>query len=165
MSLSPQVEIFEETGLEMFLSDTILLLSLYRNGRKDKVREKARLLEMAKQYISNAIKGFKGNEETQRTRYYELSEETISQDTAYREALSTVQDKADEHSLFTQTLPQYVQILQKVIDEESVEQQDLDDIITFFKRIAGRIRVKYYKYLQSPVSSWSTSGREEYAMG
>jgi len=122
-------------GLEMFLTEVNLLLVLYKNGMKHKIKGKEKFLFMAKEYFSKAMQGFKNEQRFKRTGRIVFNEKTIAADTAYHELLVGIKNGKE----FQKILAACIDTLQNVIDEKDVDSEKIDTITSILKSIMFEI--------------------------
>ncbi len=149
-----QNEILKQLGLEMFLTEVNLLLVLYNNGMRHKIKGKENFLFMAKEYFSKAMRGFKNDQQAKKTGMRTFNEETIAADTAYRELLVGIKN-VEEFKIY---LPVYIDTLQNIIDKKDVDSKKIDNITSILKSITAQIRKNHCEYLEFPISFLGSSG-------
>jgi len=128
-------EFLKRLGLEMFLTEVNLLLVLYKNGMKHKIKGKEEFLFMAKEYFSKAMQGFKNEQRFKRTGAIVFNEKTIAADTAYRELFVGIKNGKE----FQKILAVCIDTLQNVIDEKDVDSEKIDIITSILKSITAQI--------------------------
>lgn len=153
-----QNEIFRQLGLEMFLTEVNLLLLLYRNGMRHKVKGKEKFLSMAKEYFSKAMQGFENERQAQKTGMRIFNEETIDVDIVYRELLVEIKNIEN----FKSVLLSYIDTLQNIIDRKEVGLEKIDSITLVLKSITARIRKNHCAYLESHLKTLDKSRSIEF---
>ena len=146
-------DILKQLGLEMFLTEVNLLLVLYKNGMKHKIKGEENFLLMAKEYFSKAMQGFENEQQAKKTGISAFNEETIAADTAYRELLVGIKNVEG----FKKALPVFIDTLQNIIDGNNVNSKKIDSITSVLESITARIRKNHCEYLESPITSLSAS--------
>ncbi|MBA7495126.1 hypothetical protein ES702_05705 [subsurface metagenome] len=151
MNGSVQARTLEQLSLEMFLGEVKLLLLLYKNGMKGEVDKKRQFLALAKEYFSNAVKGFEDHKKNQETGKLTLTKEAIAADTAFRE-LSVAIEKTEEAP---KTLQSCIQTLEGTLDRKEVDPKDIDKTVGLLNVVLANLRKNYYDYLEVPMTDRS----------